>query len=262
MQRFRVWWNSFKTVAILFSFTMNLITLIVLLLVLMQVFQIKNGILEPLVDGLHKNFVGLDEAVIIRTIKVEDEIPVTFDLPLAQETVVVLTEDVAIDPPPSVTVTLPSGGGVINGRVNITLPKGLELPVRLDMTVPVDTSIPVNLPVDVQIPLNETQLHYPFANMRNLLEPYVRLMDHLPDDWNEVPDFTIDAIQGEGVNLVSPSDESVDPWPGTPTPTPLPGATGTLNAPNLPPGAPTMTITPFIPTFTPSAPYPTLTPTP
>jgi hypothetical protein len=98
--------------------------------------------------------------------------------------------------------------------VDIVLPRDLVLPVRLDMIVPVNTTIPINLPVDVEIPLNETQLHDPFTNLRDLLEPYVRVLDHLPGKWSEVPDFVIDALQGEGVNLVAPSPDSQDPWPG------------------------------------------------
>ncbi len=62
MHKFRVWWNSFKTVALLISFIVNMVLIVVLLIVLMQIFQIKNGILEPLIDGLHSNFVGMDEA--------------------------------------------------------------------------------------------------------------------------------------------------------------------------------------------------------
>lgn len=212
MRPLRVWWNAFKTVALLISFTINLVLVIVVLLLLMQIFQIKNGILEPLIDGLHRNFVGLDEAVIERTILVEDQIPVQFDLPLSQGTNVVLTQDVPIAA--SATFTLPGGGGVINGRVDIVLPSGLVLPVQLDMIVPVDTQIPINLPVEVAIPLKETQLHAPFSNLRDLLEPYVRILDNLPGSWREVPDFVVDALQGEGVNLVSPTEGSQHPWPG------------------------------------------------
>ncbi|MBI5958889.1 MAG: hypothetical protein HY866_09155 [Chloroflexi bacterium] len=212
MHKFRVWWNSFKTVALLISFIVNMVLLVVLLIVMMQIFQIKNGILEPLIDGLHRNFVGLDQAVIERTIEVEDEIPVQFDLALNQNTNVVLTSDVPIAA--SASFTLPGGGGVINGRVDIVLPRGLILPVELNMTVPVDTTIPINLPVAVSIPLKETQLHTPFDNLRSLLEPYVRVLDNLPSDWGDVPDFTVDAIQGEGVNLVSPTEGSENPWPG------------------------------------------------
>jgi hypothetical protein len=212
MQRFRVWWNSFKTVALLISFVVNMVLLIVLLLLLMQLFQIKNGIVEPLVDGLHRNFVGLDEAVIERTINVDDQIPVVFDLPLNQSTNVVLTQDVPLAA--SATFTLPGGGGVINGRVDIVLPKDLILPVQLNMVVPVNTEIPVSLPVDVSIPLKETELHTPFNNLRNLLEPYVRILDNLPGSWRGLANFTLDTIQGEGPNLMSPTRDSENPWPG------------------------------------------------
>jgi hypothetical protein len=68
--------------------------------------------------------------------------------------------------------------------------------------------------VDVTIPLSETELHAPFVNLRDLLEPYVRLLDNLPSDWSDVLDFTINAIQGEGENLLRPSPGSQDPWPG------------------------------------------------
>lgn len=249
MQQFRVWWNSFKTVAIWFSFILNLVTLIVLILVIMQIFKIKNGILEPLVDGLHRDFAGLDEAIITRTINVDDTIPVQFDLPLNQQTNVVLTDNVPIVA--NASFTLPGGGGVINGRVDIVLPKDLVLPVQLSMVVPVDTTIPVQLPVAVEIPLNETQLHYPFKDMRDLLEPYVRVMDNLPDDWDEVPDFTVNAVQGDVPNLLTPKEENIDPWPGTPTPTPLPGTDGTPRNDGWVVPGPTMTFTPY-PTLTPS----------
>lgn len=245
MRHIRVWWNAFKTVALAISFAFNMILLIVLLLLLMQIFQIKNGIVEPLVDGLHRNFVGLDEAVIERTIEVDDEIPVIFDLPLNQQTNVVLTADVPLAA--SATFTLPGGGGVINGRVDIVLPQGLVLPVQLNMMVPVDTEIPIQLPVDVSIPLKETQLHTPFDNLRGLLDAYVRLLDNLPGSWGDVPDFLVDVIQGDGNNLFEPTADSENPWPGPeayyddgtqrakdaendmltddPTPTPAPTAT-------------------------------------
>lgn len=212
MRHIRVWWNAFKTVALLISFITNMVLLLVLLILLMQIFHIKNGILEPLIDGLHRNFVGMDQAVIERTIEVEDEIPVTFDLPLNQQTNVVLTGDVPIAA--SATFTLPGGGGVINGRVDIVLPQGLVLPVQLDMMVPVDTTIPINLPVDVAIPLNETDLHAPFVNLRDLLEAYVRILDNLPGGWDEVPDYLVDAVQGEAGYLLEPTEDSQNPWPG------------------------------------------------
>ena len=73
--------------------------------------------------------------MILRTIDVDDG-SVIFDLPLNQTTDVVLTEDVPLFA--NATFTLPGGGGRINGRVDIVLPRDLVLPVRLDMTVPVN----------------------------------------------------------------------------------------------------------------------------
>ncbi len=250
MQSFRKWWNSFKTVAILMSFITNIVLLIVVLILMMQIFQIKNGILEPLIDGLHSNFVGMDKAVIERTIIVEDEIPVVFDLPLNQETNVILTQDVPIAA--NASFTLPGGGGVINGRVDIVLPKDLVLPVSLSMVVPVNTDLPISLPVDVSIPLEETQLHTPFVNLKELLEPYVRLLDNLPEDWDEVPDDVIDAVQGDGQYLLDPSEDSENPWTEPYEPLPSPTDPGDTSQFTLPSGTATQT--------DPSAPGATATP--
>ncbi len=262
MQRFRVWWNSFKTVALLLSFTLNMFLLIVVLLLLMQIFQIKNGLLEPLVDGLHASFVGLDEAVIRRSVPVEDSIPVVFTLPVGETTDVVLVEDVPLVA--NATFTLPGGGGVINGRVDLVLPQNMVLPVRLNMNVPVNADVPVNLEVPVEIPLSETELHEPFVYLRSLLEPYVRVLDHLPDDWADAPDFVINLLQGDGVDLLAPTRDSADPWPPrrpAPNLDQLPGgaeaAAPPVEAPL--PEADEVTTRGAIPTAT-FTPYPALTP--
>ncbi|MBN1200844.1 MAG: hypothetical protein JXJ20_03210 [Anaerolineae bacterium] len=212
MQRFRVWWNSFKTVAILLSFVINLVSLIVFLLLAMQLFKLKNGIVEPLVDGVHRDVVGLDEAVIVQSIDVEGQIPVRFNVPLAQATDLILTEDVPVAA--NATFTLPGGGGVINGRVDIVLPKNSVLPVNLDLSTTAETNVSARLSGELTTRVNETQLHDPLVELRDLLEPYVRVLDHLPDTWGEMPDFTLDALRGEGENLVAPSEDSQNPWPG------------------------------------------------
>jgi hypothetical protein len=197
----------------------------------------------------------MDEATIITDITVQDQIPVQFDLPLDQDTNVVLTANVPIQA--SATFTLPGGGGMINGRVDIVLPEGLILPVHLNMIVPVDTQIPINLPVHVEIPLQDTQLHEPFVNLRNLLEPYVRAMDNLPDGWSDVPDFMVDAVQGDVPNLLTPKQENLYPWQtATPDMLSTPSSSDISSEVGTPPDTnglnpqPTMTITPFIPAAT------------
>ncbi len=261
MQRFREFWNAFRNFAIMFSFIMNFVLLIVLIFVLYLIFQIKNGIAEPLIDGLHSNFVGLDEARIETQIPVNDTIPVVFDLPLQQDVEVELTDEVLIPGVPAFFV-IEGGGGTIRGTVDIRLPIGTRLPIRLDMMVPVDQDIDIALLVDVDIPLNETQLSVPFNNLRQLLEPYVKILDNLPDEWGEVRSFVFDVLDGK-VDLLTPTEDSRNPWKGfdvvdagseeasddqsgaDTSSSPDNGDVGTPPATDGPIIAPTPTITPF-----------------
>jgi hypothetical protein len=213
MQMIRNFWTAFRNFATLFSFIINFVLILVLLGVVQQIYMIKNGIAEPLIDGLHSNFVGLDEATIITTIPVDDTITIDFDLTIDQETTVVLTEAVPLSA--NAAFALPGGGGTINGTVNLNLPIGLALPVQLNMTVPVVQDIPISLSVPVNIPLNQTQLHQPFVNLRDLFDPFVRALDNLPSSWEETPDFAIDATQGE-VDILQETEGSRNPWPGHP----------------------------------------------
>lgn len=210
MQRIKWMWNAFKNVAILFSFVVNLILVITLLLVVGLLYPIKNGIAEPLIDGLHASFVGLDRAVIDRIIPVREEIPVQFTLPLEQNTTVVLTSPVPLQA--SAQFVLPGGGGTINGNVSIVLPSGLQLPVALDLDVPVDTMLPVSLDVRAVIPLSETQLHDPFVRLRDLLEPFVRALDNLPGNPEEGQAFLNRILAGDWPYLLTPTEDSMNPW--------------------------------------------------
>ncbi|MBN1963410.1 MAG: hypothetical protein JW910_02115 [Anaerolineae bacterium] len=212
MQRMKWFWNAFKNFAILFSFIMNIVLVLVLLIVIMQIFQIKNGILEPLIDGLHASFVGLDEATIDRIIPVRAEIPVVFDLPLNQDTVVVLNQGVPVQA--NARFVLPGEGGSISGTVSIVLPPGLELPVHLSLDVPVETSVAADLNVRAVIPLEETQLHDAFVHLRNILDPFVRALDNLPGDWGAVMPWVTEILSGQGRDLLAPTAGSEYPWPG------------------------------------------------
>jgi hypothetical protein len=212
MQRIKSGWEAFKTIAILFSFVINLVLIIVLVILGMQIYQIKNGIAEPLIDGLHASFVGLDKATIDRIIPVRETIPVQFDLPLQQNTTVILTSPVPLQA--YAQFNLPGGGGTINGMVNLQLPQGMELPVSLNLTVPVDTTLPVSLDVRAIIPLEETQLHDPINNLREVLEPLVRVLDNLPDNAAEGREFVSQLLSGNAPDLLAPTSASMYPWPG------------------------------------------------
>lgn len=173
-------WQAFKTFALLFSFTVNIILVLVLLLAAPLIIPIVDDIAKPIVGGLNDSFVDMSNASIVRTINVEDEIPIAFTLPLEATTDVVLAEAVPLNMP--ARFNLPGGGGSINGQVSLELPKGLVLPVELALDVPVNQQVPVSLNVEVEIPLNETQLGRPFNTLRALFEPLDGLLKKLPTD--------------------------------------------------------------------------------
>lgn len=271
--------RAFYNFAVIFSFIMNFVLIIVLAIVVQQIFMIKNGIAEPLIDGLHGSFVGLNNAVIVTEIPVNDTIPINFDLTVEDETVVTLTEDVVINNVPAVFF-ISGGGGTITGAVNITLPKGAQLPVSLKLIVPVEQQIPIAINVPVNIPLANTELSPAFQELRALFEPFVRALDNLPGEWSEVPSFFFDSLNGE-VNLMRETEGSRNPWPlrnsrlpnatssdtttttshspaSTHTPSPSqtetqpPAALETSTTPTVDPHiTPTLTVTPY-PTLTPS----------
>jgi hypothetical protein len=173
-------WSAFKSVAIVFSFTVNLVLIIVLLIIVRSVlFPTKTEVVEPLLDNLQGAVNALERATIIRTISIDERVPVNFTLPLDQPTTVVLSQDVELVRP--ATFYLPGGGGVINGTVALNLPTGLQLPILLDMDIPVNNIIPVQFPVEVSIPLNETELRQVVVELNNTLGPIRRFVDGLRD---------------------------------------------------------------------------------
>jgi hypothetical protein len=177
-------WQAFKTFAILFSFTVNFILIIVLLLVAPLILPIVGQIAVPIVGGLNQSFVDMGKARIVRVIQVDDRIPISFDLPLSTETRVRITQPVPLSVP--ATMVLPAGGGVINGTVSLNLPAGTELPVALNLVVPVDQEIPVQLDVAVDIPLNETELGQPFGDLQAIFTPLDELLTDLPGSNEEL----------------------------------------------------------------------------
>ena len=182
---------AFWTIASMISLTVNLILIIVLLILGRELFAIKS-LVSGLIDGLHTNFIAMDQAHIRavipvqETILVNDIMPVVFDLPLHQQTEVVLNRDT---PVPGATVFL-NGMPV---RTDIILRQGTRLNINLDLTVPVSQTIPVSLKVpvilnvQVDIPLNQTDLHQPFVGLKDVVAPYKAILDGLPNSWYETP---------------------------------------------------------------------------
>lgn len=178
-------WQAFKTFAIIFSFVMNLVLLIVLLAASPLILPIVNDVAKPIVGGLNDSFVDMNEATIQRTIPVSDTIPVVLTVPLQTGTDVEVTEAVPLEGIPA-QFLLPDGGGVINGTVSLNLPQGLVLPVALDLQVPISETLPVQMDVEAVIPLDETELGEPFGRLQGIFSPLNDLLERLPDDAQEL----------------------------------------------------------------------------
>lgn len=177
-------WESFKNIAILFSFLVNIILVIVLLAAVQPLFMAKTDIVEPLLTNLDSAFAGLGATRIQSVVSINDTMPVVFDLPLQQNTVVVLTEPVPLSAP--ATFFLPGGGGSINGTVSLNLPTGMRLPVILDMMVPVSTTIPVVMQVPVEIPLDQAGMGPAIQDLRAVFQPIQTTLQSLPDSPQEI----------------------------------------------------------------------------
>jgi hypothetical protein len=211
---------------VIFSFIVNFILVAVLLVLLLTIFQIKNNIAEPLIQGLHSSFVGLNNSTIDWTIPVRETIRVeqattalNASIPVdLDETTVILTQPVPLNV--FANINLPGVGNLNNAQVLLTLPEGLELPVSLDFNLPVEQDVlvsldvPVNLDVRAVIPLSETQLHDPIDNLRLLFEPIVRILGNLPGDFSEVGGFASQVMSGSPPNLLAETPYSQNPWPG------------------------------------------------
>jgi hypothetical protein len=175
---------AFWTVTGIFSITVNIILIVVIVILGQQLFAINKLVEYGLIGGLHSNFVKMDEATIETSVTVEDSIPVQFDLPVTTKTTVTLTEPTQID---NASVVITTGVLNINAPADIVLPAGLQLPIELNITVPVDQEVPVVLQVPVNIPLNQTELHEPFVGLQEVVAPYQQLLGDLPDAWQETP---------------------------------------------------------------------------
>ena len=193
----RVTWQgkvgpAFWRTASVLSLIINLILIIVMVVVIRYVFTLRTMIQDGLINGLYDNFVLMDEANITTTInvattiQVEDTMPVVFDLPLHQDTVVVLVGET-----PIYGATIYLNGAAV--PIDLVLPTGTSLGINLDLVVPVSQTIgvslevPVNLTVPVNIPLDQTELHQPFTGLQGVVSPYRKLLSNLPRSWEEIP---------------------------------------------------------------------------
>jgi hypothetical protein len=179
-------WQAFKSFAIIFSFVVNLVLLLVLFLALPLILPALDSVARPLVSGLTSSFEEMGNARIVRTIAIDESIPIQFEVPLNTTTTVVINEPVPLSVP--ATFNLPGGGGTINGNVSLQLPAGMQLPVAMALSVPVSETVPISLNVAVDIPMRETELAQPFSNLQQLFTPLDTMLEQLPANNEELRD--------------------------------------------------------------------------
>lgn len=186
-------WQAFKDVAILFSFVMNVVLLVLLIIGAMFILPAFKQVAAPIVGGLNDTFVDMGDAHIRETVAINHEMEITFDVPIETQTMATLAEPVPMSVP--TTFVLPAGGGSLNGTVNFQLPQGIQLPVQLNLVVPVSKTVPIDLSVDVDIPLEETDLGRPFADLYDLFAPLDEFLSDLPGDNGEMYRRLLDSVR-------------------------------------------------------------------
>ncbi len=177
-------WLAFKNFAIVFSFIVNFVLVIVLLLSPKPLFSTKSEIAEPLLLDLDSAFAALGETTIRTTVQINHMLPISFDLPLQQQTAVILNESVPLQVP--ATFYLPGGGGAINGVVSLALPSGQALPVTLDFTIPVAAMVPVEFALPVEIELYKAGMGPAIDQLRSVFQPMTSFLQDLPDSPQEM----------------------------------------------------------------------------
>lgn len=170
-------WEALKSINLFVSMIINLVLIVVVVVLINQVGAIKLT-LGSILGQLDGAFQGLGAASIVDTIKINQQVPVRFDLPLSQDTTVVTQAPVPINA--YATFSLGEYGN-INGTVSLALPAGTSLPVHLELSVPVSSSIQVAFDQPINIPLAERGLAPVVAQLRSALGPIIEIVQQMPD---------------------------------------------------------------------------------
>jgi hypothetical protein len=184
---------AFWTVACIFSLVVNIILIAVLISFGHHFFELKALISNGLVTEASNSLAMMDKAHIVTTVPVEtkvklqDNLPVVFDLPINQNTQLTLVQDVRItgayiylnNTAVTTDLTLPAKTP-IQASLNLTVP--------VSTTVPVDITVPVTLQIPVDIAINQTDLHQSIVGLQGAIEPYKTIMGSA---FNSPKDFSI-----------------------------------------------------------------------
>ncbi|MGQ9626515.1 MAG: hypothetical protein ACUVV0_06385 [Anaerolineae bacterium] len=203
MKRVEMFWLAFEKFAIAFSFVVNMVLVIIVLitaLVMLLWGPTLKGMLLPLLPEVMEGVNAMGDATIRTNVAIDDKLPVNFALPVSFEVPIEKEITVELSRPVRINqwadITFPGGGGVLHARVTLDLPTGLRLPLRLyqraetgnlevmtvpvDHMVPVSTTVAVKMNVPVSIPLRDTELGPVVKHFKSLLQPYVDIVEKIP----------------------------------------------------------------------------------
>ncbi len=171
-------WNALRNLTIVVSLVVNIILISIVLILASQIGAIK-ATLSGVVGQLDAAFVSLGAATVQDTIHISQQVPVQFDLNIAElPGTAVTTAPVPLNIPASFSL---GGFGQINGTVSLSLPAGLVLPMKISMVVPVNSQIPVVFDQPVSIPLGARGLGPVVDQLRGVTQPLMQTIQSLPD---------------------------------------------------------------------------------
>ena len=161
---------AFWTIASIFSMTVNLILIIVLLVVWQNIGGLSN--LGPLgnglLGGLYSNFERMDAAHIKTTIPLKQDIQLSTNIPVQTTTSITLANPVEI---PNAHVKIATSSFNIDSDADVTLPAGTALNVILNFNLPLNQSVAVDSEVPADIALNKTDLHVAIIGLEDTIKP-------------------------------------------------------------------------------------------
>ncbi len=172
---------AFWTVACIFSLLVNIFLIAVLISFGRGFFELKALISDGLLTDATNNLAMMDKAHIVTTVPVEttvqlqDNLPVVFDVPINQDTQLLLVKDTRI---PNAYIYLNNTAVT----TELTLPALTPIQANLNLTIPVSTTVPVDItvPITMQVPvdiaINQTDLHQSIVSLQGAIEPYKTVM--------------------------------------------------------------------------------------
>jgi hypothetical protein len=188
------------------SILLNLLLLWAVISIGNHLFKFRSAVGDSMLDAVSQS-VGISaDSQIETTVTIQEEIPVSFEVPLEGDTLVTLSQPVQID---NATLSIRSATLAIDAPAVITLPVGAELPITMDLTVPVSVTVPVDLTVPVRIGRVRRSTSSTGGPLRTDRHRNPRMLANAPLGWG-LPLIlpAIDALPENSVesNLVRPSE--------------------------------------------------------